>query len=144
MAIGAYVQGVYLTGPLLVGNDYDVYWNGSTTGDVPELLSLQGGEFNNHSAGVYALNLTLSHINGNHFFHFAPTTSGAWSAIDFEGGNDIVVANNVVYGANTTGETGIIFDNLGQTPNVVVGNSIGDQLRSIVSEIRHINSNYGR
>lgn len=125
ISIGAFVQGLYITDPVLVGNDYGIYWDGSTSGDVPELLALKGGEFNNHAAGVYAVDATLSHLVGNHFFHYLPSVSGAWSAVDFEGGNNIIVASNVIYGANTSNENGIVLDNLGQTPNVVSANSIG-------------------
>ena len=125
VSVGSYVQGLYLMSPVLVGDDYGVYWNGTTSGDVPELLSVIGGELNSHTADIYGSKISLSPILGNEFDHYNPSgTSGGWSAIDIEGGNNLVIADNVILGVSAVSESGAILDNLGQTPNVVSGNSI--------------------
>ena len=124
LCVTGYAQGIYVNEAAIVGDGYGLYWNGTQSGDVPELLTLLNSEISAHFSGVYVSNGSLSQILGNHLVVFAPNAADATTMIDLEGGNNYTIGQNVLQGGNMGTENGIVLDNLGQTPNTVVGNSL--------------------
>lgn len=124
LEVGPYAQGVSVSDSNIIGNDYGIYWPASS--GTEEWLSVCNSHFNCTVRGVYGINIGWTNILSSLFLRFDTVASPNWAAIDLEGGNNIVVNGNNIYGNASATENGVILTNITGQPSAVIGNAIAN------------------
>lgn len=98
LAIGDWVQGVYVSNSRFLGLDYGVYWPGvGTHSDI--WLAVTNTHFNAGSRGLYAFGVGGVICSNTDTLHFAvPSVTGDWSGFEIHNSNTGMVTNSNVVG----------------------------------------------
>jgi hypothetical protein len=124
LSIGPCVQGVYVIGTDIIGNDYGVYWPASS-GAQEWLVVGVGSHTNCTTRGILATNVGWVAVTDTLHIRFGSAAAN-WAAIDCEGCNNIAIQANNIYGnGGSNTENAIILADCTGQPATVTGNVIG-------------------
>ena len=124
IVVGHFVQTVDISGSALVGNDFGVRWDGSTTDDFAEDLQVTGTNFNDSADDIWTKAVGENQIAANMLLQLGDQPG--WAAIRMESGGYAAIVGNTIVGLPTSkaGSDGIVLVDQQGSSSAVTGNVI--------------------